>query len=54
MGRETRDARFVARPARYIKGHFPPRYAPRRALAWGYDCVALRVISLRDFKIVVQ
>ena len=26
----------------------PPCCAPLRALAWGYDCVALRAVSLRD------
>ena len=29
-------------------GHFTPRYAPLRALAWGYDCIVLRAMSLRD------
>ena len=27
---------------------FPPRYAPLRAVGWGYDCFALRAMSLRD------
>jgi hypothetical protein len=38
----------VARPARDIKGCSSPRCAPLRALAWGYDCVALRAMPLRD------
>ena len=38
----------VARFACYAKGRFSPRYAPLRALAWGYDCIALRAMSLRD------
>ena len=29
-------------------GLFTPRCAPLRALAWGYRCFALRVMSLRD------
>ena len=29
-------------------GVIAPRYAPLRALAWGYDCLALRAMSLRD------
>ena len=42
-------------PRALYQGAFPP-HAARRAgrLAWGYDCVALRAISLRDFKIGLQ
>ena len=39
----------MARSARHVKGHSsPPRYAPLRALARGYDCIALRAMPLRD------
>ena len=33
---------------RYGRGGIAPRCAPLRALAWGYDCLALRAMSLRD------
>ena len=40
---------FVARPARYVRGGLStPRCVPLRALARGYDHVALRTMSLRD------
>ena len=39
----------VARSARYERGrHLPPLCVPLRALWWGYDCFALRAMSLRD------
>ena len=39
----------VARSARYERGrHLAPLCMPLRALGWGYDCFALRAMSLRD------
>ena len=41
--------RAVARSTRHEKGrHLTPLCVPLRALGWGYDCFALRAMSLRD------
>ena len=41
--------RAVARSARHERGrHLTPLCVPLRALEWGYDCFALRAMSLRD------
>ena len=34
--------------ALYHGRHLPPLCVPLRALGWGYDCFALRAMSLRD------
>ena len=34
--------------ARYERGASSPLCVPLRALEWGYDCFALRAMSLRD------
>ena len=35
-------------PRAMIDGICPPLCVPLRALEWGYDCFALRAMSLRD------
>ena len=45
MRREVEDTRHVARPARYIKGHFPPTLCAAPGA-----CVGLRLCrATRDF-----